>query len=210
MVLPPFATDGGRTRRGGEAVVMKKVSAGLVAIAGTLAVFACRGGAQADDAADLQAKIRAAVQHAKSFTTTAIFLNSGTVIRTVYVAPDRYATSTAVDGDSRDVVIVGDALYQRVNNGPFKKTPVPAEVAAQLKAQFDFTVTSIAADQNAGGTTFGTFTSLVAAGPPAVTLTCTYEKTTYRPVRCWNDTLRETFAHYDDAANIVDVPQGAK
>jgi hypothetical protein len=45
---------------------MKKVSAGLVAIAGTLAVFACRGGAQADDAADLQAKIRAAVQHAKS------------------------------------------------------------------------------------------------------------------------------------------------
>jgi hypothetical protein len=132
------------------------------------------------------------------------------VIRTVYVAPDRYATSTAVDGDSRDVVIVGDALYQRVNNGPFKKTPVPAEVAAQLKAQFDFTVTSIAADQNAGGTTFGTFTSLVAAGPPAVTLTCTYEKTTYRPVRCWNDTLRETFGHYDDAANIVDVPQGAK
>jgi ABC-type glycerol-3-phosphate transport system substrate-binding protein len=192
---------------------MKKVSAGLVAVAGMLAVYAGGSAARADDAAELQANIRTAVQHAKSFTTTAIFLNSGIVIRTVFVAPDRYATSTAVDGDSRDVVIVGDTLYQRVNNGPFKKTPVPPEVAAQLKSQFDFTVTSIAPDQSAGGTTYGTFTSLVAAGPPAVTLTCTYEKTTYRPARCWNETLREDFAHYDDPANTVeapDAPKGAK
>jgi biotin carboxylase len=189
---------------------MKKLSAGLVAVVGALALGAGGGVARADDAADLQTKIRAAVQHAKSFTTTAVFLNSGIVIRTIFVAPDRYATSTAVDGDSRDVVIVGDALYQRVNNGTFKKGPVPPEVAAQLKAQFDFTVTSIAPDQSAGGITYGTFTSLVAAGPPAVTLTCTYEKATYRPTRCWNDTVRENFAHYDDPANTVAAPDAPK
>jgi hypothetical protein len=49
---------------------------------------------------------------------------------------------------------------------------------------------------------------MAGVGPPA-SLTCSYDKATYRMRSCANQTMSMRFAKYDDPANTVELPFGA-
>jgi len=165
--------------------------------------------ALADDKSDLQAKVSAALKHAKSFTATTLLVGLGVSTTTMYVAPDRTKTSVALAGSTRDIVTVGGTAYVSVNGAPYEKRTLSPAQAATLTAVTDVSVSAIVPDVSAGGTTYGAFETVAGAAPTAVTLTCTYDKKTYLLVKCSSDSLVQMFGNYDDPKNVIDVPKEA-
>jgi len=202
---PVFAADGGRTRRESEGERMKPY-ARLVLVGALLICVAAP--ARADDKSDLQAKVSGALKHAKSFVATSLIVQIGISTTTVFVAPDRTKTSVATGGQTRDIVTIGDAVYVSANGAPFEKRS-SASLLAQIKALTEVSISAVVPDITAGGVTFGVYQTIADVPGMPITLTCTYDKKTYLPVKCTSDALVQTFGNYDDPKNIIEIPQGA-
>jgi len=178
-----------------------------VALVAVLLVY-CAVPAWADDKSDLQAKVSGALKHAKSFVATSLSVQMGLSTTTVFVAPDRTKTSVAIAGQTRDIVTIGEAVYISSNGGPFEKRTSPA-VLAQIKALSDVSISAIVPDVTVGGVSYGAYQTVVDVPGVPITLTCTYDKKTYLPVKCSSDALVQTFGNYDDPKNVIEIPQGA-
>jgi len=161
--------------------------------------------AQADTTADLQTKIDAAMTHAKSFVVTTLYPAQAYSSTLVYVAPDRSRVAVAIAANTTDVVTVGNTSYSSKNGAPFEKADVSAEAGQRLKSIGSTKVTALHADVALGGTRYGAFETTLPLGAD-VTLTCTYDKKSFRLARCANDDVTETYSNYDDPKNVVEIP----
>lgn len=161
--------------------------------------------ARADDLATVRAKVAAAMQAAKSFvvTTTAA---TGFSVTMTFAAPDRYHSSLAYNGASRDVVLIGPVAYVSADGGQYRKTDAPPEVVAAQAHFREVPVDQVLPDKTAGGKTWGQFSTTSAGPQKDQRLTCTYDKKTYRIGDCSNEGLTLTFSRYDDPTNVVTVP----
>jgi hypothetical protein len=172
--------------------------------------------ARADVAADLQQKIDAAMRNAKSFVVTTLYPAQAYSSTLVYVAPNRSRVAVAIAASTTDVVTVGDTSYSSKNGAPFEKAAVLPEESARLKSIGSVKVETVRADITTEGATYGAFETSVPLGS-AVTLTCTYDKKSFRLARCANGEVTQTYKNYDDPnntvetpTNFVDVPKGGK
>jgi len=132
--------------------------------------------ARADDAAAVRGKIAAAMQAAKSYviTTTA---STGFTVTTTFVAPDRFHSSLAYGGTTRDVVLVGPVAYVSDGGRAYQKMDAPpAVIAAQSQLR------AVPVDRVLSDTT------------------------TYRINDCSNEGMTLTFSRYDDPQNVVTIP----
>lgn len=174
-----------------------------------LSVVCAASPARADDRADVQHKVSAALKASKSFVATTLIPAAGASTISVFVAPDRVKTDVAYGTNATTVIVVGSDSYTSRNGGPFEKAEVPPNVLVQLKSLTEVNVLGIAPDVLESGARFGAFTTVV-GGPMTVTLTCTYDKKTYRLAKCASDQIIQTFARYDDPKNVVEPPASAK
>ncbi len=162
--------------------------------------------ARAEDLATVRGRIAGAMQSAKSFVVTTTATTGFTVTMT-FVAPDRFHSTLAYNGASPDVVLVGPVAYVSANTGqPYRKTDAPPEVIAAQTHLRDVPVDQVLPDKNAGGKTWGQFTTTSAGPQKDQHLTCSYDKKTYRINDCSNEGLTVTFSRYDDPANVVAIP----
>ena len=160
--------------------------------------------ARADELSTVRVKVSAAMHAAKSFvvTTTAA---TGFSVTMTFAAPDRYHSTLAYNGQSRDVVLIGPVAY--VSDGAaYRKTDAPPEVVAAQTQLRDVPVDQVLPDQTAAGRNWGQFATTSAGPQKDQHLTCTYDKKTYRINDCSNEGLTLTFSRYDDPTNIVSVP----
>lgn len=171
-------------------------------------VSAASAPAVADGSADLQMKVDGALKSAKSFVVTTRYPAQNYSATLVYVAPDRSRATVAVNANTTDVVTVGQTIYSSKNGAPFEKSALPAETGPRPPGPGSVKVTAVHADITSAGTTYGAFVTVVPLGT-LVSLTCTYQKKTYRLVRCANEDVSQTYEGYNDPANVVDVPQNA-
>lgn len=177
-----------------------RYSAGMLALLAAMALPA-----SADDAAGLRARVSAAMQSTHSFLL-ATTMTSGLAGTMTYVAPDRYHTVVAYGGSNYDVVIIGQSAYVSTNGGAYSPMPVPSgfvETQMQLR---NVPVESLLPDTTVAGVTYGQFATTSAGPQHDQHLSCTYDKTTYRVVRCANPSVTVSFSHYDDPTNVVVVP----
>ncbi|GAC1538522.1 MAG: hypothetical protein NVS2B17_12550 [Candidatus Velthaea sp.] len=204
---PVFVMDGGRTRRRSERESMKQYA--RLALAAALVVCAAAP-ARADDSSDVQSKVSAALKAAKSFVATTLFPAAGASTISVFVAPDRVKTDVAYGTNASTVILIGTEAYTSRNGAPYEKATVPANILAELTSLTVVNVTAVKPDIVEAGTALGAFTTVVGAPPHTLTLTCTYDKKTYRLAKCASEQIIQTFANYDDPKNIVEPPKGAK
>lgn len=199
-----MAGEPGATAKPGR---MKMFARSALAI---VLVCAAAGPALADDKTDLQIKISAALKAAKSFSTTAIVAANGLVINSVLVAPDRAKTTVAAGGMTMDSVLIGSDLYVSRNSAPFEKSAAPPAVAAQLKLATEPVVAAIVSDVTESGVTYGAFTMPFTGSTLPMTLTCEYDKATFRLAKCANEKVSVTYSNDDDPKNVVEIPKDAK
>jgi hypothetical protein len=172
--------------------------------------------ARADDPAALQAKIRTALRSAKSFVETVkIKPNSqvptgGTIVFTV-VAPDRFRQkSSGPEPGGDDTIVVGHEVYGSKGVGsPWDvQTWSPQLVSGFESDVFDPEIVSLEADAPGGQGRYGQ------RDPNGfqkdATLSCTYDKATFRPQACSNGNFEITYSNYDDPAVEIPVPLRAK
>ena len=161
--------------------------------------------ARADDAATVRGKITAAMQAARSYviTTTA---STGFSVTTTFVAPDRFHSSLAYGGTSRDVVLVGTVAYVSDDGRSYQKMDAPPAVIAAQSQLRSVPVDQVLPDKAAGGRTWGRFVTTSAGPQKDQRLTCTYDKTTFRVNDCSNEGMTLTFSRYDDPQNVVTIP----
>jgi hypothetical protein len=164
--------------------------------------------ARADDAATVRARIAAAMQAAKSYviTTTA---STGFSVTTTFVAPDRFHSSLAYGGTTRDVVLIGPVAYVSDDGHPYQKVQTPPGIVAAQSQLRDVPVDQVLADKTVGGKSWGRFVTTSAGPQKDQRLTCTFDKATYRINECSNEGMTLTFSRYDDPQNVVAVPAGA-
>ncbi len=157
--------------------------------------------------ADVQSKIDGAMKSAKSYVVTTRYPAQSYSSTLVYVAPDRYRVAVAVAATTTDVITVGATSYSSKNGAPFEKAPVSPEETERIKLISVVKVAAAHADVTVDGVTYGAFDTAPPAGTSAG-LTCTYDKKSYRLVRCANADWTQSFDDYDDPKNVVDVPAG--
>ncbi|HTD34493.1 MAG TPA: hypothetical protein VK665_12570, partial [Candidatus Elarobacter sp.] len=198
-----FATDGGRTRRPGERRDVMKHRVIPLALLALLAAPPLA--ARADDAAAVRGKIAAAMQAAKSYviTTTA---STGFTVTTTFVAPDRFHSSLAYGGTTRDVVLVGPVAYVSDGGRAYQKMDAPPAVIAAQSQLRAVPVDQVLSDKTVAGKTWGRFTTTAAGPEKDQRLTCTFDKATYRINDCSNEGMTLTFSRYDDPQNVVTIP----
>jgi hypothetical protein len=173
--------------------------------------------ARANDAADLQARVRAALHDAKSFTLTlepgmAAVEGAGT-IDYVVVEPGRYhQIFKPSSGTVVDTIVIDATIYDRLGAGAFHSAPFAKERQTPfLGPLFDVRIVSRGPDVIEDGRTRGTYVATdPLAGDATATVTCSYDKSSARPVACHGAQTRESYARYDDPTLAVDVPPGAK
>jgi hypothetical protein len=161
--------------------------------------------ARAEDAASVRGKIAAAMQAAKSYviTTTA---STGFTVTTTFVAPDRFHSSLAYGGTTRDVVLVGPVAYVSDGGRPYRKMDAPPAVIAAQSQLRAVPVDELLPDRTVAGKTWGRFATTAAGPEKDQRLTCTFDKTTYRINDCSNEGMTLTFSRYDDPQNVVSIP----
>lgn len=164
--------------------------------------------ARADDLATVRSRVAAAMQSARSFVVTTSAATGYSVTMT-FVAPDRYHSSLALGATHRDVVLIGPVAYLSDDGRNYRKTDAPPEVIAAEGQLRVIPVDNVLPDKTSGGKTWGQFATTSAGPQKDQSLTCTYDKATYRVDICSNAGLSLTFSHYDDPANVVNVPPGA-
>jgi len=174
--------------------------------------------ARADDASELQTKIRAALRGAKAFVETFAMkgpaaLIAGTSTFTV-VAPNRYrqyvvSPTSGID----DTIIIGHEIYG--NEGKGKGWTVQTwddRLVTGFEGDvFAVKVISVGPDQKVGATTVGSFVMVNPHGAKeSDTLQCTYEKTAFRPLVCTSDLSTVKYTNYDDPSLKIETPKNAR
>ena len=161
--------------------------------------------ARADDATALRGKIAAAMQAAKSYviTTTA---STGFTVTTTFVAPDRFHSSLAYGGNTRDVVLIGPVAYVSDDGRAYQKVQAPPAIIAAQSQLSAVPVDRVLADKTVGGKAWGRFVTTSAGPQKDQRLTCTFDKATYRINDCSNEGMTLTFSRYDDPRNVVAIP----
>ena len=162
--------------------------------------------AGAQDAAPVRKQVAGAMQAAHSFvvTTTAI---TGFTVTMTYAAPDRFHSTLAYNGATRDVVLVGATAYISSDGGQsYRKTDAPSEVVTAQAQLRDVPVDQVLPDKVLGGKTWGQFATNSAGPQRDQHLICTYDKKTFRISDCTSEGLNLTFSRYDDPANVVTIP----
>ncbi|MGP6158556.1 MAG: hypothetical protein ACLPYS_13815 [Vulcanimicrobiaceae bacterium] len=195
---------------------MKSLLAAAVSVAGFLAVALPVRADDAGDTAALQAKVRAALRSAKTFVETVkIKPNSqvpggGTIVYTV-VAPDRFRQKTSgPEPGGDDTIIVGHEVYGSKGVGsPWEVQTWSNELVIGFESDvFNPEVISLEADATGG---LGSFKRHDPNGfQKDATLTCTYEKASFRPEACSNDMYDISYSNYDDPSVEVPVPLRSK
>ena len=176
-----------------------------LALAALLAALSAPARA-ADDLAAVRAKVAAAMQGAKSFVVVTTATTGFTVTMT-FVAPDRYHSSLAYGGGTRDIVLVGPVAYVSADGGQtYRKTDTPASVLEAQSQLRNVPVDELLPDKIVAGKTWGQFATTAAGPEKDQHLTCTYDKKTYRLNDCVNEGFSLVFSRYDDPANVVTIP----
>jgi len=187
-------------------------------MAGALLILAQTLPAKADDATELQTKIRTALRSAKSFVETFTMkgpaaLIGGTSTFTI-VAPNRYRQYVVAPvSGTDDTIIIGHEIYgnERKGKGWTVQTWDDRLVTGFEDDVFAVKVISVGPDQKVGAKTVGSF---VMANPHSAkesdTLQCTYEKTTFRPLLCTSDLSTVKYTNYDDPALKIETPKNAR
>jgi hypothetical protein len=166
--------------------------------------------------ASLQSSVRAALHAAKSFVVNvkiepmaAAPLGAG--ITWTVVAPNRYRQVTHGDstGDD-DTIIIGHDVYGNKHGSWDVQTWDDGLVNGFEGDVFDIEVISAGPDRVVDGKTVGTFVRKSTVGPKDLTLTCTYDKATFRPLVCANRAETETYERYDDPSVTIPAPAHAK
>jgi len=166
------------------------------------------GPSRADASADVQTKVDGAMKSAKSYVVTTVYPAQAYSSTLVYVAPDRSRVAVAIAAHTTDVITVGNTSYSSKNGTPFEKAPVSSDESARLKSIGRVKVGALQADVTADGITYGAFETTIPLGS-VVTVTCTYDKKSFRLARCVNDEVTQTYNHYDDPNNVVEMPKNA-
>jgi hypothetical protein len=215
-------------------VIQLKMKPGLVCAALVLAMGSFGSAARADDAADLTAKTTAALAAVASFqmgTQMTVDGPSGKMpmsMSMTIVRPDHFKTDLLTGPMALSTYSVGDGFsYMHIGSGPWQKIAVPAAQVASMVAQYQAMAKAgtlqILPDSVEDGVPVGMYQSTVQApamaltpvGPPkttTMTITCSYDKQTYLTKKC-NDSAGQyviTFSHYNDPANVVELPPEAK
>jgi hypothetical protein len=167
---------------------------------------------RADDAGQLQAKIRAALRSAKTFVETVkIKPNSqvpagGTIVYSV-VAPDRFRQKTSgPEPGGDDTILVGHEAYGSKGVGsPWDVQTWSSELVNGFESDvFNPEVVSLEPDAPGG---YGSFQRRDPNGfQKDATLSCTYDKATFRPVACSNEVYEITYSDYDDPSVVIPTP----
>jgi hypothetical protein len=166
--------------------------------------------------ASLQDGVRAALRSAKSFVVTVKINRSaivplGASIEWTVVAPNRYRQVTHGDPSGDETtVIIGHEVYGNKHGAWDVQTWDDRLVSGFEGDVFDVHVVSIGPDRSQGGKTLGTFVMNATVGPSGGTLTCTYDKQTFRPLICGNDAQTVTYGRYDDPSVTIPTPAHAK
>jgi outer membrane lipoprotein-sorting protein len=204
------------------------IAAALIAV--TVGTFA--GAARADDASDVVAKTTATSAGIKSVQLSMNMTIDGggpqkipmSMVMTM-VLPDR--VKMQMNGMmSMATYSVGDGFYYINAGGMWQKVAFDkaqmAAAAAQMKTASAPPPGQIKLlpDRMEDGASVGVYsvTTTVpampgvpspAAGKPT-TLTCSYDKQTFLVKKCGNENYVMTFSHYNDPANVVELPPEAK
>jgi len=173
--------------------------------------------ASADDASDLQAKIRSALRTAKTFVVTGTMKGSlghplgGTATFTV-VAPNRYRQYVVSPTDGTDdTIIIGHDVYGNEGKGWDVQTWSDRLVTGFEGEIFAVRVVSVGPDETIAGKTVGSFVMIDPNGASdADTLRCTYEKSSFRPLACDSAMSTTKYTNYDDPAVEIETPKNAK
>jgi hypothetical protein len=172
--------------------------------------------ARANDAADLQAKVAAALMAAKSFVMTMTMVPNamapkGLTSKVTFVAPDRYHTLDAIAGETHEEITIGRTIYVSTNGARYRKDSVPPDIVAEnLKIYLYVNVASVLPDRTQDGKTFGAYTSMIPVGGEPKAFTCTYDRQTYLPATCSNELVTMVYSGYDDPKIVVEPPTETK
>ncbi|HEY1976343.1 MAG TPA: hypothetical protein VGG89_07360 [Candidatus Baltobacteraceae bacterium] len=164
--------------------------------------------ASAADTATLQSNVRAALRSAKSFVVDVKIKPMpvaplGASLEWTVVAPNRFRQVTHGDpsGDD-DTIIIGRDVYGNKHGAWDVQTWDDHLVTGFEEGVFDVRIVS------AGD---GTFVMHDALGrSESDTLSCTYDKATYRPLTCANAGKTVTYGRYDDPSVTIPAPAHAK
>ena len=183
-----------------------------------MALIALPVAARADDAADLKAKMTAAMQPIVSMRLTVQSPYGATGQMIVILRPaTQMKMVMAVGPMNLEQYISGGFAYTRIN-GAWQKRALPSTTQALAFAHMitsDSTVTLVP-DKTEDGIAFGalsfTMTTPFAfpGAPPTMALACTYDKKTFLMHRCANEMATITYAGFNDPANVVVLPDDAK
>lgn len=162
--------------------------------------------ARADDAAAaLHGKITAAMSSAKSFVTTTS-ASTGFTVTMTFAAPDRYHSSLSYIGTTRDVVIIGPAVYVSNGGQPYRQVEAPPDVISAPAQLREVPVDRVLPDMIESGVRWGRFETTSSGPQKDQHLVCTYDKRTYRLAQCSNEGFKIVFSRYDDPQNVVTMP----
>jgi hypothetical protein len=173
-----------------------------------LAVWTIALPASAAGTGTLQSNVRAALRSAKSFVIEVKIkplpiAPLGASIEWTVVAPNRFRQVTHGDptGDD-DTIIIGHEVYGNKQGAWDVQTWDDHLVTGFEGDVFDVQILS------AGD---GTFVMRDPLGrSESDTLSCTYDKATYRPLACGNAGKTVTYARYDDPSVTIPTPAHAK
>ncbi len=200
---------------------MRRFSA-MIALAGVLA--AAPAAAQEDRASLLTAaglpapvaeKIGAAMANVTSYRVRVTLTGSSGMDNTLTVRPAQKRSKVVESswGIVTEMIFADGRGYRRVNDGDWHVLDLPPRAPgapSPAKAFLDMTKITPLPDRVENGVTVGAYQMEMRF--PAITptesvaFTCTYDKTTYLPRACANNTSTQTFEGWNDPANIIDIP----
>jgi len=162
----------------------------------------------AADTSTLQSNVRAALRSAKSFVVDVKIkpmpvAPMGASLQWTVVAPNRYRQVTHGDpsGDD-DTIIIGHNVYGHKHGAWDVQTWDDHLVTGFEGGVFDVQIVSAGV---------GTFVMKDPLGRNEDdTLSCTYDKATYRPLTCSNAGKTVTYGRYDDPTVTIPTPAHAK
>jgi hypothetical protein len=185
------------------------------AFAGIALFLACSIPAGASEASVLQVQVRAALRTAKSFVAREtvkpnVYVPLGGSADYTVVAPNRFRLVTNSMPDSDDTIIIGNQVYGDEGKGWMVQTWTDSTVSGFEGDLLDFVILSTGADAMVAGKPVGTFTRQDPHGPkPTDTLSCSYDKATFRPIVCSNDLETVTYSRFDDPSVTIPTPDHA-
>jgi hypothetical protein len=180
---------------------MNRIVVGIVAAAWG----ACSAAACADGAAAIQSRIDGALKSAHSFSVTTLYPAEAYSATLVYVAPNRSRLAVALAATTTDIITIGSVVYTSHNGAPFERAAASAAEGPDAATPGSVKVGVVRADVTIDGVAYGAFDTTLPLGT-IVTLTCAYDKRSFRLARCVNSDVTRTYGSYDDPQNVVEPP----